>query len=95
MTFLPFVRDSKLPDKVPGAPAPVPAKAAGAAPVSAPAPAPAQAVQAAPGTAAVASGPGADIVAAITAKGDEIRVLKAAKVGLAIDPDFDWPCLLI
>ena len=80
ITFLPFVRDSKGAPTVPKPPpskpagASTPAAATSAPPPPRPSDAPA-AVAAAP-----ASGPEADLAAQITAKGDEVRALKTAKV---------------
>lgn len=88
MTFLPFVRDSKLPDKSqPTAPAPAKApapKPAPAAPVpasAAPAPTPAAPVPPTPAAPAASTGNAQvdELTAKVTAKGEEIRTLKANK----------------
>lgn len=81
ITFLPFVRDSKLPDK---APVPVAATTKEAkAPPPAPAPKTVEAPSVAASTAASPAVPTQGILpldALIVAKGEEIRGLKAAKV---------------
>lgn len=70
ITFLPFVRDARGAPTVPAVPKPLPAAAPSKAAPAAAAPAP-----------AAVSGPEAELTAAINAVGEEVRALKAAKVG--------------
>lgn len=101
ITFLPFVRDSRISAPVAAPTASAPAKAPAPAPAKAPAPAPAKAPAKAPAPAAAASTPAAaptpapastpaaavstgnpavdELTAKVTAKGEEIRALKASK----------------
>jgi len=88
ITFLPFIRDSKLPDKVAAGGASAAAKPTKeVASNSAPAPVVAPKAPAAPVPAAVpsvatvaAAGPKGPLADKINVKGEEIRVLKASKV---------------
>ena len=81
MTFMPFVRDSKLAPSIPPAVSSKPAKTAAPKAKTADA-APAKAKDSTQPAAEV-SGPEGELVKSIISKGDEIRDLKAAKVGLS------------